>query len=387
MGDDSLKDLISNHGKGFVPALPGLLPFPWDMAKEVPAGAAPKPPNYLVSKELAAASWVALLLRQPLLLTGDPGVGKTRFAEKLASDLGLGSPAVIQVKSTTSGRDLLYRFDDLARFRDASIDRKSNALGAPPAAAPPAVPAMKSMLSYVQLQGLGRAIVRSAGAATAVKLDPSLDRREIFGDLASQENLTLGQVFPREFDGTDGSPRFTLVLVDELDKAPRDTPNDLLGEIEQMAFRFDELGFEVRAKPAFKPIVIVTSNAERNLPDAFLRRCVFYRIETPTPEAMSAIAAARLGDIDANCKLMTSVVDFYKTVAARATEKKPGTAEFIALVAYLRAAGFKTDQEVPDDAFQAALHIVVKTEADTTAARAGLSARASAARTAATGKT
>src|SRR4051812_31144872 len=123
MGDDSLKDLISSHAKGFVPTLPGLLPFPWDMAKEVPAGAAPplpgllrfpwymakdapagaapKPPNYLVSKELAAASWVALLLRQPLLLTGDPGVGKTRFAEKLASDLGVGSPAVIQVKSTT----------------------------------------------------------------------------------------------------------------------------------------------------------------------------------------------------------------------------------------------------------------------------------------------
>jgi MoxR-like ATPase len=384
MGDDSLKDLISNHGKGFVPALPGLLPFPWDMAKAVPAGAAPKPPNYLVSKELAAASWVALLLRQPLLLTGDPGVGKTRFAEKLASDLGLGAPSVIQVKSTTTGRELLYRFDDLARFRDASIVRKSNAPGGP---AGPAEPAMKSMISYVQLQGLGRAIVRSAGAAAAVKLDPSLDRREIFGDLASQENLTLGQVFPREFDGTDGSPRFTLVLVDELDKAPRDTPNDLLAEIEQMAFRFDELGFEVRAQPAFKPIVIVTSNAERNLPDAFLRRCVFYRIETPTPEAMSLIAAARLGDIDANCKLMTSVIDFYKTVAARATEKKPGTAEFIALVAYLRAAGFTTDAEVPDEAFQAALHIVVKTEADTTAARAGLSARASAARTVAAGKT
>lgn len=384
MGDDSLKDLISNHGKGFVPALPGLLPFPWDMAKQIPAGAAPKPPNYLVSKELAAASWVALLLRQPLLLTGDPGVGKTRFAEKLASDLGLGAPSVIQVKSTTTGRELLYRFDDLARFRDASIVRKSSDPGGP---AGPAEPAMKSMISYVQLQGLGRAIVRSAGAAAPVKLDPSLDRREIFGDLASQENLTLGQVFPREFDGTDGSPRFTLVLVDELDKAPRDTPNDLLAEIEQMAFRFDELGFEVRAQPAFKPIVIVTSNAERNLPDAFLRRCVFYRIETPTPEAMSLIAAARLGDIDANCKLMTSVIDFYKTVAARATEKKPGTAEFIALVAYLRAAGFTTDAEVPDDAFQAALHIVVKTEADTTAARAGLSARASAARTVAAGKT
>jgi len=123
MSDDSLKDLISSHAKGFVPTLPGMLPFPWDMPKEVPAGAAPKPPNYLVSKELAAASWVSLLLRQPLLLTGDPGVGKTRFAEKLASDLGLGAPSVIQVKSTTSGRDLLYRFDDLARFRDASIAR------------------------------------------------------------------------------------------------------------------------------------------------------------------------------------------------------------------------------------------------------------------------
>lgn len=387
MGDDVLKDLISRHAAGFVPALLDLLPFPWDVAKPGQGGAAPKSPSYLVSDELAAAAWVSLLLRQPLLLTGDPGVGKTRFAEKLASDLGLGAPSVINVKSTTSGRELLYRFDDLARFRDASIVGKSAAAGQSPDDRPDvAERPMKATISYVHLQGLGRAIVRSAGASAVIKLDPSLDRREIFGNPADQTDLTLGQIFPAEFAGTDGRPRFTLVLVDELDKAPRDTPNDLLAEIEQMAFRFDELGFEVKANPAFRPIVIVTSNAERNLPDAFLRRCVFFRIETPTPEAMSQIAAARLGDIDPGCKMMRSVVDFYKTVATRATEKKPGTAEFIALIAYLRAAGFKPEEEIPDDAFKTALHIVVKTESDTTAARASLSARASAARAIPPGK-
>src|SRR4029078_8589118 len=127
-----------------------------------------KPPNYRVSKELAAASWGSLLLRQPLLLTGDLGGGKTRVAEKLASDLRLGAPSVIQVKSTTSGRDLLYRFDDLARFRDASIAGKAGPAGGAPAAK------ARPMSSYVQLQGLGRAIVRSAGARAVVKLDPSM---------------------------------------------------------------------------------------------------------------------------------------------------------------------------------------------------------------------
>src|SRR5205823_1358500 len=114
-----LAELFKQGARGFSESLPNLLPRPWD----APAAGGPAfaPAPYLVDDALAAAAWVALLLRQPLLLTGDPGVGKTRFAEKLSSDLKLGPPTTVQVKSTTSGRDLLYTFDDLMRFRDATV--------------------------------------------------------------------------------------------------------------------------------------------------------------------------------------------------------------------------------------------------------------------------
>src|SRR5262245_25900971 len=108
----TLCELFSRQAGGFTPELPGVLPRHWDAR---PENGKDQKPQYVVGEELAAAAWVALLLRQPLLLTGDPGVGKTRFAEKLASDLGLDAPAAVLVKSTTSGRDLLYTFDDLAR--------------------------------------------------------------------------------------------------------------------------------------------------------------------------------------------------------------------------------------------------------------------------------
>jgi MoxR-like ATPase len=152
-----------------------------------------------------------------------------------------------------------------------------------------------------------------------------------------------------------------MVLIDELDKAPRDTPNDLLGEIERMTFRFDELGFTVEATPKYKPIVVITSNAERNLPDAFLRRCVYHHINTPKDAQMRIIAASRLGGLDPDSQLLKAAWTLFEEVSQRITEKQPGTAEFIALVSFLRATG-----GVPiDEARKAsAMRIFNKTKSD-----------------------
>jgi MoxR-like ATPase len=361
-----------------------VLPSPWDAPPE-PDPSQPrkddKPPPYDVDPELGAAAWVSLLLRQPLLLTGDPGVGKTRFAEKLAFDLDLGRPTLVQVKTTTSGRDLLYRFDDLMRFRDATLagalarvaieQQNSKALGdgsdvrgtADDDTAEAIKRAQRPLVSYVRMEGLGRAILRAAGPRFRIETDPDLDKAEAFGEEnAAKSELTLWDIFPKEFPHAFSPPRYTVVLIDELDKAPRDTPNDLLGEIERMTFRFDELGFSVTAEPKYKPIVVITSNSERNLPDAFLRRCVYHNIQTPRRERMCKIAAARLGGIDPDSGLIKEAWKLFDEVAASITEKKPGTAEFIALVAYLRA----TDDGTPlsGGRLNGALRIFSKTKAD-----------------------
>src|SRR5262245_27888397 len=105
-----LQDLFAQKAAGLVAALPQVLPPPWDQPAAVDQQGAPLTP-YVIDEPLAAAAWVALLLRQPLFLTGDPGVGKTRFADALAERLGLGRAERVQVKSDTKGRDLLYVFD------------------------------------------------------------------------------------------------------------------------------------------------------------------------------------------------------------------------------------------------------------------------------------
>jgi MoxR-like ATPase len=302
---------------------------------------------------------------------------------------------VVQVKSTTSGRDLLYRFDDLMRFRDAKLAGALGRLGAlegtgkkskskedpndenavkSGADADPAEVisrATRPLASYVRIEGLGRAILRAAGAEFKIETDPDVDKVEAFGEQnAAKPKLTLWDIFPKEFANATSKPRYSVVLIDELDKAPRDTPNDLLGEMERMTFRFDELGFSVRAEPKYKPIVVITSNSERNLPDAFLRRCVYHNIKTPDRERMCKIAAARLGGVDPDSDLIkeawkgvvNEAWNVFDKVAAGITEKKPGTAEFIALVAYLRA----TDDGTPlsDGRLNGALRIFNKTKAD-----------------------
>jgi len=350
-----LQQLFAQGVGGLSAALPDVLPPPWDQVTSADQSGVPLAP-YVIDPPLAAAAWVALLLRQPLFLTGDPGVGKTRFADALAARLGLGRAQRVQVKSDTKGRDLLYVYDDLSRYREAT---RSSAERRPD-------------VSYVRLRGLGRAIVRAAGAAAKVTFRPGFNPEDVLPpDLAGSDEVSLGQLFPEEFPARQEEPCHSVVLVDEIDKAPRDAPNDLLYEIETMSFEIEEIGITVSAKPDFKPIVIITSNSERNLPDAFMRRCVFYNVTLPIPETLRKIAAARLaGGLEPESPLIKGAEKFFTEISGVIAEKKPGTAEFIGLVAFLRKTGLTPESQFDKTSPRArdSLNVLAKTQADLTAA-------------------
>jgi MoxR-like ATPase len=362
---DPLQEFFAKGVDGLVDGLLAVLPTPWDQDKATDQSGVPLAP-YIIDPPLASATWVALLLRQPLFLTGDPGVGKTRFADALAERLGLGRALRVQVKSDTKGRDLIYAFDELARFRDAT--RRATKLGLDDPATP-----QRPDLGYVRLRGLGRAIMRAAGPAAKVTLRPGFRRTDVMpSHLLEKKEVTLDDLFPHEF--VEQGPCHSVVLVDEIDKAPRDAPNDLLWEIEAMSFEIEEIGVTVSAEPDYKPIVIITSNSERNLPDAFMRRCVFFNMTLPTPDTLRKIAATRLGNdknrLRQESRLLCDAADFFKEISDRITEKKPGTAEFIGLVAFLQKAGltsessFNTKSPLASDS----LKVLAKTQADLAAA-------------------
>jgi MoxR-like ATPase len=363
-----LQEFFAKGVDGLVDGLPRALPRPWDQEKATDQTGVPLAP-YVIDPPLASAAWVALLLRQPLFLTGDPGVGKTRFADALAQRLGLGRALRVQVKSDTKGRDLLYSFDELTRFRDATRAGLKKESEEPAVSARPDV-------SYVRLRGLGQAIMRAAGAKAQVTLRSRFRRKEVMPkELWAMKDITLGQLFPEEFEHST-PPRHSVVLIDEIDKAPRDAPNDLLWEIEAMSFEIEEIGITVSAEPDFKPIVVITSNSERNLPDAFMRRCVFYNMTLPTKGTLCKIAASRLGSgLQPDSTLVDDAVDFFKAMSNHITEKKPGTAEFIGLVALLQKAGLTPESRLDRKSALArdCLKVLAKTQADQSAAERELS--------------
>lgn len=228
-----------------------------DAARALPGASYEKffdPDGFLPDDGLVQAVNVALLLGQPLLLTGDPGSGKTLVAYSVARELDLYPPEEFVAKSTSEARDLLYTYDALGHFRAAPGKDQAN-----------------SALPYIEFQALGRAILRASRPEEVTDLFPA---------------------------GSSSGPRRSVVLVDEIDKAPRDFPNDLLREIESMKFRIPELaGREVRAAADHRPVVVITSNSEKLLPDAFLRRCIFYDVPFPDDKKLEEIVARRLGGI------------------------------------------------------------------------------------------
>jgi len=234
------------------------------------------PRRYIASPELRDAVNVAIALGQPLLLTGEPGTGKTQLAYSIAHELGLKHPFVFHTKTTSTARDLFYRYDSLAHFHDAQLKKEGAEL---------------DIHSYITFEALGRSILES------------IHRRSV-------------------------------VLIDEIDKAPRDLPNDVLNEFENMEFFVRETGEHYVANKANRPILILTSNSEKNLPDAFLRRCVYYHIPFPSKNVLHQIVEARLQlSSDFKSRMLSDAIEHFLEIRnSRGLRKPPATAELLAWI-------------------------------------------------------
>lgn len=314
---------------------------------------------YIPHPQVIDAVNVALALGKPLLVVGEPGVGKTRLACSIAWQLGLAGPYKFVAKSTSTARDLFYGYDAMGRFyltQAAAAERGTATPGAQP---PPSdVRRAATALDFIEYNALGRAILRGIPA----------DR--------------LTGLIPSSFDHPGNAER-SVVLIDEIDKAPRDFPNDLLDELDNLQFRVPELDpgrWTPRIEDkSLRPVIVVTSNRERQLPDAFLRRCVFVPI--PFPPRRSGAASGpgyTLDDIVerhlsgrmamvAGTPLFTSAMEFFSRVRALPElQKPPATAEMIDWIDTLAAAEPQRDTDLRTSRalLVSTLPALCKTEAD-----------------------
>lgn len=300
------------------------------------------PDSYILSGGLQNALEVAIALGQPLLLTGEPGTGKTLLAWKAAHELSrqaesnfAAEPLVFYTKTTSTARDLFYTYDAVSHFQAANIRRKESE------AAP-------DTAQFIELQALGKAIALTNPAG--------VDRSKISTALPDK-------------------PASSVVLIDEIDKAPRDFTNDILNEIEKYTFQIKEQdNYPVQASEDQQIVVIMTSNSEKNLPDAFLRRCVFYHIPFPDEELLLQIARSQLGTKTQYTEAaLRELIRAFEGVRKSAVRKAPATAELIAWLRILElqdylAAG-ATRQK---DLLLQNLSVLVKTKEDLDAVRAFL---------------
>ncbi len=243
-------------------------------------------PPYYPSEELVQSVELALLLRRPLLLMGEPGCGKTKLAQAVAYEIyGEDYQQYYfewHVKSTSKARDGLYTFDHLKRLRDVELARATGKSGNNTA------DSEEDLETYVKTGPLGRAFDASRPGKPAV------------------------------------------LLIDEIDKADIDFPNDLLLELDQKRFLIEETGREVRA--AESPIIFITSNEEKELPPAFLRRCLFHYIEFPKSNTLRKIVSANFPQLDE--ELLDQILTRFDELRTAMkedpnTEKKVSTSELL----------------------------------------------------------
>lgn len=230
--------------------------------------------EYIASDELIRSVNIAAALKKPLLVKGEPGTGKTMLAEAVAESLNM-ELLIWNIKSTTRAQDGLYVYDTVQRLYD-------------------------SQFGTAGVDDIGKYIRMGK----------------------------LGEAFKRE--------KQVVLLIDEIDKADLEFPNDLLWELDQMEFYIPETGETVKAKE--RPIVIITSNAEKELPDAFLRRCIFHYIAFPEKEEMAEIVKAHFPDLEE--ALIQGALDaFYRIRNLPGLSKKPATSELLDWIMALRLGG------------------------------------------------
>ncbi len=236
---------------------------------------------YLPSDDLVDAVNVALNLGQPLLLTGEPGTGKTQLAFHIAHQFNLDVPLVFNAQTSSVANDLFYKYDALGHFQ---YNQNHNV--------PLTIDELEA--KFIHFNALGEAIRR-------------------------QNRL--------------------VVLIDEIDKAPRDFPNDLLASIENLSFKIPELNNKTfTATKNLRPIIVLTSNSEKNLPDAFLRRIVYFHIPFPSPQDLLAILSKKtdgLSDSDLN-----AAINYFNGIRDLKLKKTPATSELIYWIILLQQIGF-----------------------------------------------
>ena len=230
--------------------------------------------RYIASQQLMASVNVAIALQKPLLIKGEPGTGKTMLAEAVAQSLGK-RLIVWNIKSTTKAQDGLYLYDTIQRLYDGQFGEAG----------------VDDIARYIRLGKLGEAF-------------------------DSEEQAVL--------------------LIDEIDKADLEFPNDLLWELDRMEFYIHETKRTVKAK--HRPIVIITSNAEKELPDAFLRRCIFHYIDFPDEELMGELVRSRFPKVEDNL-LIEAMAAFYEVRGYRDIRKKPSSSELIDWISALQVGG------------------------------------------------
>ncbi len=230
--------------------------------------------DYVASEELMAAVDIAIALEKPLLIKGEPGTGKTMLAEAISQSMGK-DLYIWNIKSTTKAQDGLYVYDTIQRLYDSQFGEEG----------------VDDIAHYIKLGKLGEAF----------KADKQV-----------------------------------ILLIDEIDKADLEFPNDLLWELDKMEFYIHETRETIKANE--RPIVIITSNAEKELPDAFLRRCIFHYITFPDRDQMTEIVHAHFENLEENV-LKNALDTFYWIRSIKDVRKKPSTSELIDWIRALTISG------------------------------------------------